>query len=357
MNGLGNIVERRWQNLIKVIMIVLMFACIVIAHEWGHYITAKKCGVLVHEFAVGMGPIIWSKKKGETLYSVRLFPIGGFCSMEEEVGESSNPRAMAAKKPWQKLLIMSAGAIMNFVLACVLLSIVIGYQGYGSNQIASLVPNMPAIESGLQVGDKITAIDNHKVSRLSDLSEVLAKEEKTYLLTVKRGQETLNISITSKWMPKEERARFGFSPTFIHFNLWENIKGGILWACTMIVGVWQAFIMLFTRELGMDQLSSIVDVVNQSAKIWDTSMQSGGMTMAILNMMIIASALSANLAVVNLFPLPALDGGRIVFVLVEMLRGKPISPEKEGAIHFIGFIVLMALTVVIIYNDFMRLGT
>ena len=102
-------------------MIILMFACIVIVHEWGHYITAKKNGVLVQEFAVGMGPVLWSTKKGETVYSIRLFPIGGFCSMEEEIGESSNPRAMAAKKPWQKLLIVSAGAIMNFVLACVLL--------------------------------------------------------------------------------------------------------------------------------------------------------------------------------------------------------------------------------------------
>ena len=354
MNGLGNIVERRWQNLIKIIMIVLMFACIVIAHEWGHYITAKKCGVLVHEFAIGMGPVVWSKKKGETLYSVRLFPIGGFCSMEEEVGESSNPRAMAAKKPWQKLLIVSAGAIMNFVLACVLLSIVIGYQGYGSNKIASLEPNMPAIEAGLQVGDKITAIDNHKVSRLSDLSEVLAKEEKTYLLTVKRGQETLNISITSKWMPKEERARFGFSPTLIHFNLWENIKEGILGACMMIVQVWQAFIDLFTGVIGFNEMSGVVGVVSQSAQIWDMSMQNGGMVIAILNMITLSAALSANLAVVNLFPLPALDGGRIIFILIEMLRGKPISPEKEGAVHFLGFVLLMMLSVVLIFSDFMR---
>lgn len=337
-------------------MIILMFACIVIVHEWGHYITAKKCGVLVHEFAVGMGPILWSTKKGETLYSIRLLPIGGFCSMEEEVGESTNPRAMASKKPWQKLLIVSAGAIMNFVLACLLLSIVAGYQGYGSNEIASLEANMPAVMSGLKVGDRIIAIDEHKVSRLSDITKVLENKEKTYTLTIKRGNETFRTPITSKWMPKEERARFGFAPTLIHFNIWENIKGGVIWACLIIVQVWKAFVDLFTGAIGMNQLSGIVGVVNQSAEIWDTSMQSGGIGIAILNMMIVASALSANLAVVNLFPLPALDGGRIVFVLIEMLRGKPISPEKEGAVHFIGFVLLMILTVVLIYNDFMRIG-
>lgn len=337
-------------------MIILMFACIVIVHEWGHYITAKKCGVLVHEFAVGMGPVLWSTKKGETVYSIRLLPIGGFCSMEEEIGESKNPRAMASKKPWQKLLIVSAGAIMNFVLACLLLSIVAGYQGYGSNEIASLEANMPAAQAGLEVGDRIIAIDNHRVARLSDVTKVLAKEEKTYTLTVKRGNETFTTPITSKWMPKEERARFGFAPTFIHFNIWENIKGGVIWACVIIAQVWKAFVELFTGAIGMNQLSGIVGVVNQSAEIWDTSMQSGGLGIAILNMMIVASALSANLAVVNLFPLPALDGGRIVFVLIEMLRGKPISPEKEGAVHFVGFVLLMILTVVLIYNDFMRIG-
>lgn len=337
-------------------MIILMFACIVIVHEWGHYITAKKCGVLVHEFAVGMGPVLWSTKKGETLYSIRLLPIGGFCSMEEEVGESTNPRAMASKKPWQKLLIVSAGAIMNFVLACVLLSIVAGYQGYGSNEIASLEANMPAAMAGLKVGDRIIAIDDHKVTRLSDVTKVLEKEEKTYTLTIKRGSEIFKAPITSKWMPKEERARFGFAPTLIHFNLWENVKGGVIWACMIIIQVWKAFVDLFSGAIGMNQLSGIVGVVNQSAEIWDTSIQSGGLSIAILNMMIVASALSANLAVVNLFPLPALDGGRIVFVLIEMLRGKPISPEKEGAVHFIGFVLLMILTVVLIYNDFMRIG-
>ncbi|QEH69573.1 M50 family metallopeptidase [Cellulosilyticum sp. ST5] len=342
--------------MIKVIMIILMFACIVIVHEWGHYITAKKCGVLVHEFAVGMGPILWSTKKGETVYSIRLLPIGGFCSMEEEVGESVNPRAMAAKKPWQKLLIVSAGAIMNFVLACVLLSIVVGYQGYGSNEIASLEADMPAVQAGLKVGDQIIAIDGHKVERLSDISKVLEKEEKAYTLTVKRGSETFTTPITSKWMPKEERSRLGFSPTFIHFNIWENIKSGVIWACLIIAQVWKAFVDLFTGAVGMNQLSGIVGVVNQSAEIWDTSMQSGGLSIAILNMMTIAAALSANLAVVNLFPLPALDGGRIVFVLVEMLRGKPVPPEKEGAVHFIGFVLLMILTVVLIYNDFMRIS-
>ncbi len=339
----------------KIIMIILMFAIIVIIHEWGHYMTAKKCGVLVHEFAVGMGPVLWSTKKGETIYSIRLLPIGGFCSMEEEVGEGANPRGMASKKPWQKLLIVSAGAIMNFVLACVLLSVIIGYTGYGSNVIETLEPNMPAIEAGLKVGDKIVSIDNHLVRRLSDITEVLEQQPRTYVLTIQRGEETLKLQLTSRWMEEEGRSRLGFSPTTVHFNFWENIKGGVIAACILIVELWKALISIFTGAVGMDQLSGIVGVVDQSAKIWDAGMQAGGISVAFINMGYIAAMLSANLAIVNLLPLPALDGGRIIFILLEMVRGKPVPPEKEGAVHFVGFVLLMALTVVLIYNDVMRL--
>ncbi len=337
-------------------MIVLMFAVIVIVHEWGHYIVAKKCGVLVHEFAVGMGPVVWARQKGETKYSLRLFPLGGYCSMEEENGDSKNPRALASKKPWQKLLIVSAGAVMNFLLACIIMIFISGYRGYGGNVIRYVEPNMPAMESGLQVGDKIISIDGNKVTKLSDITEYIVQEEKSYAIDVERGDSILKINIKSEWMEDESRSRFGFAAEMVHGNIIENIKIGVMAAVGMIVTVWDAFIQLFTGALGMENLSSIVGVVDQSSQIWDDSMAVGGIGMAISNMMTIAALISANLAVVNLFPLPALDGGRIVFVFIEMLRGKPISQEKEGIIHFIGFVLLMLLSVFILYKDVIRLG-
>ena len=333
-----------------------MFTVIVVAHEWGHYITAKKYGVLVHEFAVGMGPVIWSKQKGETKYSLRLFPIGGYCSMEEENGESNNPRAMASKKPFQKLVIVSAGAIMNFLLACLILIFVTGYKGYPSNIVETLEPNMPAIEAGLQPGDKVIKMDGVVVENLSDISDKIVDNEKEYLLTVERGNDQIEIAITSRWMPKEDRARFGFAPQMIHNNILQNIKGGVLWGCEMIVSVMDSFVKLFTGALDMDEVSSIVGVVDKTSEIWDSSMEMEGVGMAISNMMILAAVLSANLAVVNLFPLPALDGGRIIFILIEILRGRPVSQDKEGFVHFIGFVLLMVLTVILIFKDVMRLG-
>ena len=183
--------------LLMIVIILLMFTVIVVAHEWGHYITAKKCGVLVHEFAVGMGPMVWSKQVGETLYSIRLLPIGGFCRMEEEVGKSKNPRAMASKKPWQKLIIVSAGAIMNFFLAWLLLAIFVGYRGSATNIIQEVQPGTPAMEAGLQANDRVLAINGHSISHLGEIQTYMTDEMNTYTLTVKRDGETLEVPASS----------------------------------------------------------------------------------------------------------------------------------------------------------------
>lgn len=341
--------------LLMVIIFLLMFTVIVVAHEWGHYITAKKCGVLVHEFAVGMGPILWSKQAGETLYSIRLFPIGGFCRMEEEEGESKNPRAMSSKKPWQKLLIVGAGAIMNFILAWILASILVGYTGVGTNVVATIEPNSPMAESGIVVGDRIIAIDGNKIKNLSDVREMLTNEPKVYTFSIKHNGEKKDVLVTSRIMEAETSPRFGFTVEKSHFNIWQNIKMGFLYMISIIAMVWESLLGLISGAIGFDQMAGIVGVVDVGSKVWDSSMEAGGVNLAIMSMVQMAALLSANLGVVNLLPLPALDGGRIFFILIEMIRGKAIPPEKEGAVHFIGMILLMLLTVVVLYNDIMRL--
>ena len=356
--------------IIKIVAFVLMFACIVIVHEWGHFIVAKKCDVLVHEFAVGMGPVIWAKQKGETRYTIRALPIGGFCSMEEELGsedgpdekkdeiakpKACNPRGMSSKKPWQKFLIVVAGATMNFILAVVLLSIFIGYRGYSSNEIAKLEAGMPAQQAGLQIGDKIIAVNGKHVKLLSDLSEVVTKEPATYTLQIKRQNQVFDTQITTVYNKEAERSLFGFTTKAIHFNLWMDIKGGFLTAVMIIKMIFTTFVSLFTGGVAFKDLSGIVGVVDQSSKIWDASVQAGGMTYAVMDMVYLAALLSANLCIFNLLPIPALDGGRLVFIIIEMIRGKAIPPEKEGAVHFAGMVLLMLLTVVVFYNDIVRL--
>lgn len=341
--------------LLMVIIFVLMFTVIVVAHEWGHYITAKKCGVLVHEFAVGMGPVLWSKQSGETLYSIRLLPIGGFCRMEEEVGEGTNPRAMFSKKPWQKLLIVSAGAIMNFLLAWVLSSLLVSYTGVSSNVVANVEANSPAAEAGIAAGDKITAIDGIKVNDLSDVHNLLTNESKAYTFSITHDGEKKEVVVTSRILGDESSPRFGFTVKKNHFNVWMNIKMGFLYMISVIAMVWESLVGLVSGAIGFDQMAGIVGVVDVGSKVWDSSMEVGGVNLAIMSMVQMAALLSANLGVMNLLPLPALDGGRIFFILIEMISGKAVPPEKEGAVHFIGMVLLMLLTVVVLYNDIMRL--
>lgn len=341
--------------LLMIVIILLMFTVIVVAHEWGHYITAKKCGVLVHEFAVGMGPMVWSKQVGETLYSIRLLPIGGFCRMEGEEGESTNPRAMSSKRPWQKLIIVSAGAIMNFLLAWLLLAIFVGYRGTATNIIQDVQVNTPAAEAGLQTNDRILEINGNKIDHLGQLQNYMTSEEETYSLTIKRNQEVINVPIETQVLEEGGSPRFGFTIKMSHFNIWHNIKVGFMTMIAMIVMVWDSLVGLVSGAIGFDQMAGIVGVVDASSQVWDSSMQSGGVSYAIMNMVYLSSLLSANLGVMNLLPLPALDGGRIFFILIEMIRGKAIPPEKEGAVHFIGMVLLMLLTVVVLYNDIMRL--
>lgn len=341
--------------LLMIVIILLMFTVIVVAHEWGHYITAKKCGILVHEFAVGMGPMLWSKQVGETLYSIRLLPIGGYCRMEEEVGEGTNPRAMASKKPWQKLIVVSAGAIMNFVLAWVLLAVFAGYVGTSTNVVKEVQANTPALEAGIQADDRIIAINGHNIKDLSELKQYMTKEERTYTLTIKRDGKTLELPVETRIMGEDSNPRFGFLIKTSHFNIWYNVKTGFLMVIAVIQMVWDSVVGLISGAIGFDQMAGIVGVVDAGSQVWDSSMQSGGVHLALMNMVYLAALLSANLGVMNLLPLPALDGGRIFFILIEMIRGKAIPPEKEGAVHFIGMVLLMLLTVVVLYNDIMRL--
>lgn len=343
-------------KVIFVFMLILMFACVVIIHEWGHFIMAKKNGVLVHEFAIGMGPKIWSVQKGETLYSIRLLPIGGFCSMEEEVGMSDNPKAMSSKKPWQKFVIVVAGAVMNFILAWVLMSVVVGYMGFSSNEIATVQPDMPAATVGLVAGDKIVAIDGVTVTKLADLSKELSQEEKTYTLSVKHADGKLEDIKLNTQMQEDGIARFGFTVERTHYNILYNIKMGFVSMIDMIKQIWGSLVGLVTGQVGMDQMAGIVGVVDQTSKQWDASVEAGGLSYAIMNLIYVAAILSANLGIFNLLPLPALDGGRLVFIVIEMIRGKAVSAEKEGAVHFIGMVLLMLLTVVVLYNDLVRMG-
>lgn len=338
----------------KILMIVLMFALIVLIHEWGHYIAAKKMGVKVNEFAIGMGPKLWSKQKGETLYSIRALPIGGFCAMEGEVGDSNSPQSMTSKTPIQRFIIFVAGATMNFLLAWVLLAIFIGYRGYGTNKVEIVQPNMSAATAGLQAGDTILAVDDIKVEDLEDITSLINDPHKTYTFSIQSENGESKVLTLTPSVTEDGSAKFGFVPERSHTNIFRMIKDGLMATFTLIEQVFSGFVQIITGQVAMTDLAGIVGVVQISSDVWNEAIQDS-LINAVMQMIYISALLSANLAVLNLLPLPALDGGRIVFTLIELVRGKPISPEKEGMVHTIGFIMLMVLMVIVLYNDIVRI--
>ncbi len=342
-----------------ILMLILIFSVIVIAHEWGHYIMARKCGVLVNEFAIGMGPLIWSKQVGETQYSIRLLPIGGYCMMEQDLeceGISKNKKAFQSKKPFQKFMILVAGAVMNFILAWVLCSIVVAYRGEVTNIINEVQPDSPAATAGLMHGDKIISVDGNEIKKLGDVTKLLENNPKIYSFTIIRNGEVLTIPVESKIIGDETSPRFGFSAQLTHGNLVNAIVEGFNEMINLIVLVWGGVVQLVTGKLGVNDMAGVVGIVDMGATTWNTANEQGGLILAIMSMLNLAAVLSANLGVMNLLPFPALDGGRIIFVIIEMIQGKPVSQEKEGVVHFIGMVLLMILMAVILYNDVMNWG-
>ncbi|WP_010168597.1 M50 family metallopeptidase [Candidatus Epulonipiscium viviparus] len=340
--------------MVYVIIFVIIFATIVVVHEWGHFIAAKKCGVAVNEFAIGMGPKLWSTKKEETLYTIRLLPIGGYCAMEGENEQSNNPMSLMSKSPLQRMLIFVAGAFMNVILTWVLMLVVLGYNGYNSNVIANVIPDSPIALAGVQADDTIIAIDGVPVTTQTEIMEISSNGNASYNMTIQDPSGTIRNVIVTPQIDANGNRIFGFYSKSARYGFFETIWQSFLETGWMLVEVLQGFWMLISGSLSVKEMAGIVGVAQLTTQVWDASIQESVMY-AIMNMARIAAILSANLAVLNLLPFPALDGGRIFFTLIEIVRGKPLNQEKEAMFHFAGFILLMILMVVVLYNDIIRL--
>ena len=340
--------------MLTIIGAILIFSVIIVVHEFGHFITARIFGVTVHEFALGMGPVLWKKQGNETLYSIRAIPMGGFCKMEGEDEESDDPGAFNNKKPWQRIIILVAGAAMNVLLGFVILLGLVTTSAVTNNGIASVVVEsvMPEAQVAefLQPGDKITAINGSKVNIKRDVSFELAQnggEEAE--ITFKRNGE----KIKKTFIPMKQTYEDGMEYYIVGFNVKiDDISiGGVLHE-TFFQTVWMVktiFIsigMLFSGEAGVSDLSGPVGVVSAM----NTVAKNG-----LLEFLFFAAFLAVNIGVMNLLPIPALDGGRTLFVIFEMIFRKPVPRDKEGIIHFVGFALLILLMLYATYNDIVRI--
>lgn len=336
-------------GILTVICVILIFGLIIFIHEFGHFITAKLFGVTVHEFAIGMGPKLFGKQKGDTLYSVRLIPMGGYVKMEGEDEDSESEGAFSKKKPWQRFIILFAGAFMNLVLG---LSLLVMYNNIDPQltaiptmEVVALQEGMGAESAGILPGDTILKVDGSRVYTHLDMNLALDGKESVSVL-VNRSGEKLNFSVPITVV--DNRPLLGFTRATREKNFW-NLLSYSYWETFSIVKMtYQSFFGMFTGSVSVDQMSGPVGIVTEIG----SAVKSG-----FLNVLFMALLISLNLGVVNLLPLPALDGGRIVFVLWEMITRRKVKPEHEGIIHFIGFVLLIVFMLYITKNDIVRLFT
>lgn len=343
----------------SVIFAIILFSFLIFIHELGHFATAKAFGVQVNEFSLFMGPAIWKKQRGETLYSIRCIPIGGYCAMEGEDGDSENPRAFSNAAWWKRLIILVAGAAMNFVTGVAMIGVFLApNESYILPQV-SLVEENCAFASYIQPGDTIVALDGEKIYVNSDFSLMMSLNPgDIHDLTIRRDGKLLeykNVNMEMREFPDENGnpvLRYGFS-----FSLAESTPG--LWAKTTwktsmdtVRMVRLSLQMLFTGRAGLQDVTGPVGIVQQMSNVAEAS---GSAWYAFLNLLYFGGFIAINLAVMNLLPIPALDGGRVVGLLltaaVEGVTRKKVNPKVEGYIHGAGMLLLLALMAVIMFKD------
>ncbi|SDY84330.1 regulator of sigma E protease [Proteiniborus ethanoligenes] len=324
---------------------IFVFFIVVLFHEFGHFIVAKLSGIKVHEFAIGMGPKLFKINKGETDYSLRLLPIGGYVKMEGEDEYSNDARSFSKKSIRIRMAVIAAGAIMNFVLAIIVFSIYSFYIGVPTTTIDNVTEGLPAYEAGLRKGDTIITIDNYKVNNWEDVkSAINASNGLEIRVTVLRNEKEQFFSIKPIIEKKDNRLIIGIYPE-MERSLILSIKNGFENVILVLGLMFQFFVMLFKGKVSSGDISGpigIVYLVGEAAK-------SGT-----LYVLYVAGFISINLGFFNLLPIPALDGSRLVFLLIELVRGKPVNPEKEGFVHFVGLVLLMALMLVVAYKDIIK---
>lgn len=375
----------------SILLAFIVFSIVVISHEWGHFYAARKCGILVEEFAIGMGPKLFSVKPGETVYSIRLFPIGGSCRMlgDGEIANSNeavnndeavnNERSYTAKPVWKRMIVILAGVVMNFILAFIIAVAFVLRNGFSEPVPLAVIDDTPAQAAGLMADDRIVRANNTVIKTYNDFAFFMATKAdgSPIMLEVKRGGETVEMTVTPRL--DAEGYKIGFRPSAkfgVFSDKGENpynlqtagLSESIGVASNNVSGYVKSTVVglsrLFSAKANMDDMSGPIGIVSIIGESYEESItDTDGMQRtvaekaesAIWTLLLFAAIISANLAVLNLLPLPVLDGGRMVFLTIEAIRGKPMNPEREGMAQMASFVLLMVLAVIVAYNDIMKL--
>ena len=349
-----------------IIIAIIIFGLLIASHELGHFIVAKLCGVKVLEFAIGMGPTLLKKQGKETLYSWRLLPLGGFCAMEGEDEDTGDPRAFTKQSAWKRILILVAGAAMNFITGLLLILIVFSTAvGFNTPTITGFMDGCPYVgEYGFMEGDTIYSIDGHRTYFSGNVTTYLSRAEDEYVdIVLKRGEDKVRLD-DYRLVPSIEvtdengntSMKYGF-----YFGVKEHGFGAQLkysWYCAMdfVRMVWMSLGDLLSGVVGVKEMSGVVGIV---AMINDVGQSAPTVTDALLDIAYLAAFIAVNRAVMNLLPIPALDGGRILFLIltwiIEHITRRKLDPKYEGYVHAAGLVLLIGLMVFVMFNDVVKL--
>lgn len=358
MSSFSNILN----TTVNVLIALLVFSAIIFFHELGHFLLAKKNGIFVQEFAVGMGPTLFSVQKAETKYSLKVIPMGGYCMMLGEDEDVQDENSFSTKSVWARISVVIAGPIFNFILAFILAIVLMGMIGFDSPAITNFSETSPAKEAGVQVGDVITEYNGNKIYNFREVL-VYTQFNQTgapITLTVNRNGEEKEFTF------KPEKTDSGYlmgiySGGRVKGNAIDTLKYSVYELRYNIKTTFLSLEYLVTGKLGLKNLSGPVGIVSMMSDTIDTAKESaeGDTSIAILNVVLnminFCVMLSANLGVMNLLPLPALDGGRTVLLLVEAIFKKKLPADKEAWINTAGFILLIGLMVVVMFQDIFKL--
>lgn len=353
--------------LLTLVSFIVVLGVLIFIHEFGHYITAKKSGIMVSEFALGFGPKLIYKKVGETLYSIRAIPLGGFCNMvgefpadesmpdkEREIYEKakSDERLFTQKSPFKKLAVILMGPVMNFLLAVVIFILTFALFGVPTSTnsaaiLGEVIPEQPAAEAGLQPNDKILAINQEEVDNWQEMASLIrANEGREIVIKYQRDGSVNTVNITPVSSPDSEGGVIGIYPQLVR----ENVS----FFRSIVLGFQQTFMIVELTVMGFVQM-----IVQRSAEdiggpVMIASIIGQAARVGIINLLNWTAIISINLGIINLLPFPALDGGRILFIILEIIRGKEVDPIIESYIHMVGFAILIMLMIFIVYRDLMR---
>lgn len=322
----------------------LAFSILILGHEFGHFIIAKKNDVNVEEFSIGMGPKLFGIQGKETLYSIRILPIGGYVKMLGEEEKSNDSRSFSQKTPAQKLAIVAAGPIMNFILAIIFFAIIGFMKGYVVPIVGDVEINSPAYIMGIQKGDKIEKVDNKNITSWDEFVTTLALGKgKDVDIQIKRGNESKVFHIKPSKDPKENRFIIGVNGTYKKPNVIEAIGYGVKETASMIKMTVSFFGTLFKGHISAQDVGGPVSII----KISTVYAKAG-----FLSLLWFTAYLSVQLGFLNIIPFPALDGGWILLLLIQIITGKKFDDNKVGILNYIGFALLMLLMVAVTIKDF-----